>query len=95
LVGELSVRYQDFRRWWACHDVAHKTFGTKRFRHPIAGKLILDWQILACPHDPDQSIMVMTAEPSTTSHHALRFLASWTTEHTVSLNARETHPHGQ
>ena len=65
------------RRWWASHDVAHKTFGTKRYRHPVAGNLTLDWQILTCPHDPDQAVMIMTAPPGTPSHQALRLLASW------------------
>lgn len=77
LVGELSLRDDDFRRWWGSHDVAHKTFGTKRYHHPVAGDLTLDWQILTCPHDPDQCVMVMTAPPGTPSHEALRFLASW------------------
>ncbi|MFD5188167.1 helix-turn-helix transcriptional regulator [Streptomyces sp. NPDC058357] len=91
LVGELSVHDDDFRRWWAAHDVAHKTFGTKRYHHPVAGDLTLDWQILTCPHDPSQSIMVLTAPTATPSHQALRFLASWAThppaprpEHTTS-----------
>ncbi|MGV9310653.1 helix-turn-helix domain-containing protein [Streptomyces sp. NPDC003691] len=77
LVGELSVRDEDFRRWWASHNVARKTFGTKHYHHPVAGDLTLDWQFLTCPHDPDQSVMVLTAEPGTPSHQALRFLASW------------------
>ncbi|RSN53998.1 transcriptional regulator [Streptomyces sp. WAC 04229] len=79
LVGELSVRDEDFRRWWATHDVAHKTFGTKSYRHPVAGDLDLDWQILTFPHDPDQSLMVLSAPPGTPSSQALRFLASWAT----------------
>ncbi|MFC9761755.1 helix-turn-helix transcriptional regulator [Rhodococcus jostii] len=80
LVGELSVHDKDFSRWWVSHNVAHKTFGTKRFRHPVAGEITLDWQMLTCPHDPQQSIMIMTAPPGSRSHQALRFLASWATE---------------
>lgn len=80
LVGELSVCDEDFRRWWASHRVAHKTFGTKRFRHPIVGELSLDWQFLTFPDDPDLSLLVLTAEPGTPAHQALRFLASWSSE---------------
>jgi transcriptional regulator with XRE-family HTH domain len=80
LVGELSVLDEDFRQWWALHDVAYKTFGTKQFHHAVAGDLTLDWQILTCPHDPDQSIMVMTAPSGSPSQQALRFLISWATE---------------
>ncbi|MEW2168161.1 helix-turn-helix transcriptional regulator [Streptomyces sp. NPDC007084] len=76
LVAELSAQEADFRRWWASHDVAHKTFGTKRYRHPAAGDLTLDWQILTLPHDPDQCLMILTAPPGTPSHEGLRFLAS-------------------
>ena len=81
LVGELSVCDHDFRRWWASHDVAHRSFGTKRFSHPVAGNLTLDWQVLGCLHDPDQFVYVMTAEPGSASEQGLRFLASWVTEH--------------
>ncbi|MCX4679133.1 helix-turn-helix transcriptional regulator [Streptomyces sp. NBC_01433] len=77
LVGELSLRDEDFRRWWASHDVARKTIGTKRYHHPVVGDLTLDWQILTCPHDPDQAVMLMTAPPGTSSHQGLRLLASW------------------
>ncbi|MBV6761937.1 helix-turn-helix transcriptional regulator [Rhodococcus opacus] len=80
LVGELAVRDEDFSRWWVSHSVAHKTFGTKRFRHPLAGEISLEWQILICPHDPQQSIMIMTAPPGSPARQALDFLASWVTE---------------
>lgn len=78
LVGELSVRDPDFRQWWAAHDVAHKTCGTKKLNHPVAGELTLDWEILGCATDPDQQLMVMTAVPGSAAQESLRFLASWT-----------------
>lgn len=74
LVGELSRLDHDFRHWWSAHDVAYKTFGSKRFRHPVAGDLTLDWQILTCAHDTDQSVMVMTAPPGSNSYQALSLL---------------------
>ncbi|MFD7436893.1 helix-turn-helix domain-containing protein [Streptomyces sp. NPDC059861] len=36
LAGEVSVRDADFRQWWASHDVANKTSGTKLLHHPVA-----------------------------------------------------------
>ncbi|MFI5854754.1 helix-turn-helix transcriptional regulator [Streptomyces parvulus] len=75
LVEELSVADEDFRRWWTNHDVAHKTSGTKRYHHPVAGDLTLDWQILTFPHDPGSSLMVLTAPPGTPSSRGLRSLA--------------------
>lgn len=39
LVGGLSVKDPDFRSWWAAHEVAHKTWGTKALNHPVVGAL--------------------------------------------------------
>ncbi|MFB6888576.1 helix-turn-helix domain-containing protein [Kitasatospora sp. NPDC056327] len=78
LVGELSVQDADFRRWWAAHHVAVRGVGTKTLRHPVVGDLTLDWDTLATTTDPDQQLVVWSAEPGTPSHDALRILASWT-----------------
>lgn len=77
LVGELSVQDPHFRQWWAAHHVATLGVGTKGFQHPIAGELPLDWDTLTASTDPDQQVVIWTAEPGTPSHDALRFLASW------------------
>lgn len=77
MVGELSVRDEEFRRWWGEHRVATRSKGTKMLRHPVAGELTLDWDALACVSDPDQQLVVWTAEPGTPSHDGLRILASW------------------
>jgi transcriptional regulator with XRE-family HTH domain len=79
LVGELSVLDPHFRQWWAAHHVASKGICTKTLRHPVAGELTLDWDTLVCATDPDQQLIIWTAEPGTPSHEGLRFLASWTT----------------
>ncbi|MDT0544738.1 helix-turn-helix domain-containing protein [Streptomyces lonegramiae] len=78
LVGELSMADDDFRRWWGDHHVASRTRGNKVLRHPVAGDLTLDWDALSCAGDPEQQLVVWTAEPGTPSHDALRLLASWT-----------------
>jgi len=77
LVGELSVHDPDFREWWAARHVASQRFGTKTLRHPIAGDITLDWDSFSCATDPEQQLIVWTAEPDTPSHQALHFLASW------------------
>jgi transcriptional regulator with XRE-family HTH domain len=77
LVGELSVRDEDFRTWWAAHHVAALNVGTKILRHPVVGELTLDWDTLTATTDPDQQLVVWTAEPGTPSHDGLRLLASW------------------
>ncbi|MFG2628599.1 helix-turn-helix domain-containing protein [Streptomyces sp. NPDC048473] len=77
LVGELSVQDADFRQWWAAHNVAARTVGTKVLHHPVAGELTLDWDTLTASTDPDQQLIVWTAEPGTPTYDGLRILASW------------------
>ncbi|WP_228447219.1 helix-turn-helix domain-containing protein [Streptomyces paludis] len=78
LVGELSMADDDFRRWWGEHHIAGRTRGNKALHHPVAGDLTLDWDALSCAGDPEQQLVIWTAEPGTPSHDALRLLASWT-----------------
>jgi hypothetical protein len=33
LVGELSTRSEEFRTWWAAHNVRYHQTGIKRLRH--------------------------------------------------------------
>lgn len=79
LVGELSMADSDFRHWWAEHHVTTRSKGSKTLRHPLVGDLTLDWDAFACVDDPDQQLVVWTAEPGTPSHDGLRILASWAT----------------
>ncbi|GAA3204771.1 hypothetical protein GCM10020216_004360 [Nonomuraea helvata] len=37
LVGELSMKSEDFRHRWAEHGVVDKTHGRKAFHHPLVG----------------------------------------------------------
>jgi hypothetical protein len=83
LVGELSVHDPDFRTWWAAHHVTGASRGTKHYRHRLVGELTLDCDTWASPEDPDQRLMILTAEPGAASHDALRILASWTSETSV------------
>ncbi|MGW4461611.1 helix-turn-helix transcriptional regulator [Micromonospora sp. NPDC004704] len=80
LVGELSVRDRDFRRWWAAHDVLRHSHGSKRYRHPLVGELTLAYEALTPSGDDEQILGVYTAEAGSASEEALRLLASWTSE---------------
>ncbi|MFJ3804342.1 helix-turn-helix domain-containing protein [Streptomyces sp. NPDC090088] len=82
LIGELSVRDDDFRTWWGDHKVNSVTIGAKALHHPIAGDLTLGWHTLAAASDPDQRLTVWTAEPGSPSHDSLRLLASWAASNT-------------
>ncbi|MFR0357645.1 helix-turn-helix domain-containing protein [Streptomyces sediminimaris] len=82
LVGELSLRSPEFRQWWAGRIVSSASYGTKHFRHPLAGPLTLECDTWAGPDDPDKRLMVLTAEPDSPSDEALRILTSWSAEDT-------------
>ena len=92
LVGELSARDGQFRQWWAAHDVALRTAGSKRLRHPVVGDLTLDWHTLACTAEPDQHIIVWTAPPGSPSHDGLRLLASWAADQNLTASGSATTP---
>jgi transcriptional regulator with XRE-family HTH domain len=77
LVGELSVRSQEFRERWAAHDVEYYRSGVQPFRHPVAGDLDLEYDALEIPADPGQTIIAYSAEPGSAARGALDILASW------------------
>jgi hypothetical protein len=76
LVGELSVKSNDFVRAWARHDVHEQMYGTKRMRHPLVGELTLLYETLALPDEPEQYLVTYTAQADTESQTALDLLAS-------------------
>ena len=84
LVGKLSLRDTDFRTWWAEHLVNTATSGTKSYRHPLVGDLTLDCDTWLSPDGSGQRLLVLTCEPGTPSHDALRILLSWNAVHATS-----------
>lgn len=78
LVGELAMKSAEFPAWWAQHKVLSRTWGHKRFRHPVVGPLEIDYEALQLPGEPDQTLFVYRApDGDTKSQDALRLLASW------------------
>ncbi|MFE2289374.1 helix-turn-helix transcriptional regulator [Streptomyces sp. NPDC059443] len=78
LVGELSVKNEEFRQLWAAHTVAdNKIHGVKRLRHPLVGALSLSFETLALPGDPAMFLVTYHAPPGSPSADALRLLSSW------------------
>ena len=92
LVGELSMRSQEFRERWAAHDVEYYRSGIQPFHHPIAGDLDLDYDALEIPADPGQTIITYSAEPGSTARDALGILASWAAIHHQAGQPDTTHP---
>ncbi|OPG03771.1 transcriptional regulator, partial [Streptomyces sp. GKU 895] len=82
LVGELSVKSDDFRRLWATHDVKEKSYGVKHLMHPLVGELTLNFESFHLADGTDQALITYSAEPGSPSADALRLLASWGTDAT-------------
>ncbi|MEU6283970.1 helix-turn-helix transcriptional regulator [Streptomyces sp. NPDC047028] len=85
LVGELSVKSEEFRRLWATHDVKEKSHGVKRLNHPLVGELSLSYETFRVADDADQALITYHAEPHSPSAEALRLLASWGTDATRAV----------
>ncbi|WP_369273078.1 helix-turn-helix domain-containing protein [Streptomyces sp. R11] len=77
LVGELSLKSEEFRRLWANHDVKEKSYGVKRLRHPLVGELTLNFESFRLADGSEQVLITYHAEPGSPSAEALRLLASW------------------
>ncbi|MFI9648613.1 helix-turn-helix domain-containing protein [Streptomyces sp. NPDC052040] len=82
LVGELSVKSEEFRRLWATHDVKEKSHGLKLMRHPLVGELALQFESFRPSNDSEVALVTYHAEPGSASAEALRLLASWGTDAT-------------
>ncbi|HEX6870084.1 MAG TPA: helix-turn-helix transcriptional regulator [Micromonosporaceae bacterium] len=76
IVGELSIRSPEFRRLWARHDVRESVSGTKTFRVPEVGDIVLDWDTYPLPGSPGPIMLVFTAEPGSADADRLQLLAS-------------------
>ncbi|RVX44540.1 helix-turn-helix protein [Nonomuraea polychroma] len=77
LVGELSLRDEDFRTWWADHLVTVHTSGRSRLRHPVVGEFSVDWQALTSIDDQEHVIVLLTAPHGSPDHEAIKRLDAW------------------
>lgn len=87
LVGELSMKSEHFRRWWADRRVVERGHGTKTLHHPLVGEITLATEAVTFPADPDQTLFVYVAKPSSPARHALELLASWADDQTPQHRA--------
>ncbi|WP_435642944.1 helix-turn-helix domain-containing protein [Streptomyces sp. H49] len=76
LVGELTVRSEEFARRWAKHPVRTCVAGTKELDHPLVGFLELSFQSLLVPGPSDQRVIAYTARVGSGSEAGLRLLAA-------------------
>jgi hypothetical protein len=77
LVGELSVRSDEFRRLWARHDVRPRASGgVTTLEHPQVGRLELRYEKLAIAGGEGVTLVIYHAEPESSSARSLLLLAS-------------------
>ncbi|MFL0360568.1 helix-turn-helix transcriptional regulator [Curtobacterium flaccumfaciens] len=89
LIGELSMRSDDFRGLWAAHDVRRHYAGVKSFRHSVVGPLELHFQTLELAEDPGLALTIYPATPGSPTADALRVLASWAATEGIAERARQ------
>jgi transcriptional regulator with XRE-family HTH domain len=90
LIGELSMRSDEFRELWATHDVRRHYAGVKQFKHAVVGDLELHYQTLELTGDPGLVLTVYPATPGSPSAEALRLLASWAATERLGSQAQST-----
>ncbi len=75
LIEELTERSPHFRRWWHWQDVKGPGTGRKEFRHPVVGRLSVDYVGMLLPGAVDQQLVTYTAVAGSPSLAALDELA--------------------
>lgn len=83
LVDELRAADPDVARWWDDHGVTDRTSVDKLITHPDVGPLAFGIEALVSPHDPEQRLVVYTAQPDSPTARTLPVLASWGLERPV------------
>lgn len=90
LVGELSMRSDEFRTRWAAHNVRRHYSGAKSFNHAVVGLLELTYQVMELEDAPGHTLTVYPAVPNSTSDEALKLLSSWAVTENITEKARSS-----
>jgi transcriptional regulator with XRE-family HTH domain len=77
LVDELRAASPELSHWWDDHTVTDRTSDTKHLIHPTAGRLEFGIDAVTLPHNPDQRLIIYTAEPGSPTARLLPLLGSW------------------
>jgi transcriptional regulator with XRE-family HTH domain len=77
LVSELSAKSEEFRTWWAEHDVHVHRSGRKHLHHPIVGELELTFEALDLVADPGLTVFTYGADAGSESERSLSLLGTW------------------
>ncbi|MFJ9710773.1 hypothetical protein [Streptomyces sp. NPDC101234] len=71
IIGELTMKSPEFAAVSSEHKVRKWDFATYRMHHPLLGPMYPTPQTLPIPQEPDQRIVVATAEADSPSQAAL------------------------
>jgi transcriptional regulator with XRE-family HTH domain len=77
LIDELRAVDPDVERWWDDHAVRDYASVAKRIHHPDVGDLSFDIETVSPPQEPDQRLIVYTAQPDSPTARLLPILGSW------------------
>jgi len=86
MINELRATDPDVARWWDDHTVRDYASVAKRIRHPAAGQLSFDIEIVGARHESDQHLVVYTAQPDSPTAKMLPILASWDADTTTAAH---------
>ncbi|WP_210495474.1 helix-turn-helix transcriptional regulator [Patulibacter sp. SYSU D01012] len=92
LVGELSLKSDEFRRLWARHEVREKASGVKRFLHPQLGELELGYQSFAVSGADRQLLVTYYAQPGTPAERSLDLLRTLAAPSPAAQRAADAAP---
>lgn len=85
LIGELSMRSDEFRTRWGARNVLQQKAGAKRLHHRIVGEMTVDFDVLETVAEPGMMLYTYSAEPGSASEDSLRLLANWAATNTEQL----------
>lgn len=88
LIADLRSSHPDVEHWWNDHRVRDYTSIRKHIRHPVAGDLHFDIEIVTAPHEPDQRLVIYTTDPDSETAEALHFLTTWTSDQNLRARGR-------
>ncbi len=55
--------------------------GTKEFQHPVVGRVLVDYETITLPGDPDVALFIYSAEPGSPSQKRLDLLTDTALPH--------------
>lgn len=77
LIGELSVRSEQFRTRWAAGNVRHHGSGCKSFNHATVGEMCLAYEGMTMESNPGLTVTIYTPQPGSRSAQRMQILGSW------------------